>query len=113
MKFEENKFYHIYNRGNNRGLIFFEDENYIFFLKKLRNHLYPLVDIVAFCLMPNHFHLMIHTNSPGDSESPGELSKNITNAIAAILRSYTRAINKKFERTGSLFQQSNLTKCKR
>ncbi|MEP2771213.1 MAG: transposase [Fulvivirga sp.] len=111
MDFQRGQFYHVYNRGNNSQPIFFTEGNFIFFLKKVRDHLSPLIKVVSYCLMPNHFHFMVYVpDSPGDSESPGELSKQITDAIAIILRSYTRAINKKYNRTGSLFQQSTRAK---
>ncbi len=120
MKFESGNLYHIYNRGNNSQPIFFERENYLYFLTKIRKHLYPLVDILAYCLMPNHFHILVyipelkysssHTYSSGDSKSPDELNKKIVAAIAIILRSYTRAINKKQNRTGSLFQSKTKAK---
>ena len=60
MQFETSNIYHIYNQGNNRQLIFFCRDNYLFFLKKMREHLLPYVDILAWCLMPNHFHWMVH-----------------------------------------------------
>ena len=59
MIFEKNKLYHIYNQGNNRVKIFYEDRNYDYFLYKLKHYLLPYADILAWCLMPNHFHLMI------------------------------------------------------
>lgn len=56
MKFYENQLFHIYNQGNNKRQIFFTNENYEFFLWKMRGYLLPFGDIVAWCLMPNHFH---------------------------------------------------------
>lgn len=119
MNFTPGSFYHIYNRGNNSQPIFFERNNYLFFLTKIRTHLFPLVDILAYCLMPNHFHLLVYVpesldhsecHSSGDSKSPDELNKKIIAAIAIILRSYTRAINKKHNRSGSLFQSKTKAK---
>jgi putative transposase len=62
MQFAANHIYHIYNRGNNSQPIFFSIENYLFFLKKVRTHLLQHVDILAWCLMPNHFHFMVYVN---------------------------------------------------
>ncbi len=59
MKKEEGKYYHIYNRGNNKQKIFFDDENYLFFLSKFKKYLIPNIDVFAYCLMPNHFHFFI------------------------------------------------------
>lgn len=58
--FSAGNVYHIYNRGNNRASIFFERENYLYFLEKLRLYFAPeSVRIHAYCLMPNHFHLLV------------------------------------------------------
>ena len=58
MYFEPGGIYHIYNQGNNRQPVFYNRENYIYFLRKLRIHILPFADVLAWCLMPNHFHLM-------------------------------------------------------
>jgi putative transposase len=63
MNFIDEHIYHIYNRGNNKQLIFFKDENYRYFLRKARSSILPLADILAFCLMPNHFHFMVMVHS--------------------------------------------------
>lgn len=62
MHFTPNEIYHIYNRRNNRQIIFFNDANYIFFLKKIREEWREYGEILAYCLMPNHFHLMMVPN---------------------------------------------------
>lgn len=69
MIFEEGHLYHIYNQGNNRQRIFFCRENYLFFLKKIECHILPYADILSWCLMPNHFHLMVHVNKVELSDS--------------------------------------------
>ncbi|MFW6275108.1 MAG: transposase [bacterium] len=62
MHFEQGHIYHIFNQGNNRDRIFFKRENYLFFLRKMRTHILPFGDILAYCLMPNHFHIMMVVN---------------------------------------------------
>ncbi|MEI6060688.1 MAG: hypothetical protein WCR72_08265 [Bacteroidota bacterium] len=59
MYFEPGGIYHIYNQGNNRQKVFYSRENYIYFLRKLRIYILPFADVLAWCLMPNHFHLMV------------------------------------------------------
>lgn len=59
MNFQENQIYHIYNQGNDKGAIFFQEKNYLFFLTKMRKILTPYLDFLAYCLMPNHFHWLI------------------------------------------------------
>ncbi|MFT6321321.1 MAG: putative transposase [Granulosicoccus sp.] len=56
MEFHENRLFHIYNQGNNKQQVFFSDENYLFFLWKMRSYLHPFGDLVSYCLLPNHFH---------------------------------------------------------
>lgn len=57
--FEPGRYYHLYNRGNNRSRIFFESDNYLFFLRKVRQYLDPVLDIVAYCLIPTHYHFLV------------------------------------------------------
>jgi putative transposase len=58
MNFETAYIYHIYNQGNNHRNIFYKTENYQFFLSKVETYVKPYADILAYCLMPNHFHLI-------------------------------------------------------
>ena len=90
--------YHIYNRGNNRQRIFFSPENYLYFLAKLRKYLVPQARILAWCLMPNHFHLLVQVREEASPVTCGA-------AFRTLLSSYTRAIQRQESRTGSLFQQ--------
>ena len=57
MNFEPNAVYHIYNRTNET--LFYSNENYIFFLKKMKKLIYPACNILAWVLMPNHFHFLV------------------------------------------------------
>lgn len=116
MQFEQGHIYHIYNQGNNRQRIFFERENYLFFLKKMREYLLPYCDIIAYCLMPNHFHWMVLvkevTVPHGMTSSHHVRKKRILNdSIAILLRSYTRAINKQQNRSGNLFREATKAEC--
>ncbi len=96
-------FYHIYNRGNNKQLIFYNKDNYHFFLKKIRKHILPHVEIVAYCLMPNHFHLMVQPRLDF-------IQVNFSHDLKILLRSYARAVNNQERKTGSLFQQNTKIK---
>ncbi|MGH2575336.1 MAG: transposase, partial [Ignavibacteria bacterium] len=60
-------YYHIYNRGNNREIIFYMDDNYKYFLKRFDKYLSIHLDVLAFCLLPNHFHFLVKVkeNLPG------------------------------------------------
>ncbi len=63
MDFYTNQLFHIYNQGNNQRQLFFTDENYYFFLWKMRAYLLPFGDLVAWCLMPNHFHWLFYVKN--------------------------------------------------
>ena len=107
--FEKNKLFHIYNQGNNRGKIFYDQRNYEYFLLKLRMYLLPYADVLAWCLMPNHFHLMVYVreteNYISKNENPkSQKTRSLNDSIGILLRSYTRAINKQEDRSGSLFR---------
>ncbi len=92
--FQPGNYYHIYNRGNNRQLIFFERENYLYFLRQLRTYLIANgTDIIAYCLMPNHYHLLVYLQTD-----------NFSDLMQAFSGSYTKAINKRYQRVGSIFQ---------
>ena len=106
MDFQKENIYHVYNRGNNRQQVFFEADNYFYFLKKIKKHLVPYVEVIAYCLMPNHFHFMLYISESGQDD----LGHNISQAWGTILRSYSQAINNRFNRTGSLFQQKTKAK---
>ncbi len=61
--------YHIWNRGVNHSTIFHGDDNYRYFLKLYVHHIEPVAETYAYCLLPNHFHLLIHTrNEAGQRE---------------------------------------------
>jgi putative transposase len=118
MNLEPGFFYHIYNRGNDSRQVFFSRENYLFFLKKMRENLSPFVSFVSWCLMPNHFHLIVfvhkisteisHSMTSGHAlNNPHNMTKTRTlnYSIGILLRSYTRAIQKQENFMGSLFQQ--------
>ncbi len=109
MKLEQDKVYHVYNRGNNQQLIFFKDENYLFFLRKMRKLLLPQCEILAYCLMPNHFHLLIYTTENSIRIGKNGLT-NFSEAIRQMLSQYTKAINKQENRSASLFQQNTKAK---
>jgi REP element-mobilizing transposase RayT len=128
------EYYHIYNRGNNRQSIFFEEQNYHYFLKLYVKYIVPVADTYAYCLMNNHFHFLVRiktveeqTNKTAEQIRTAEVSKTSaalkqqtaevskTSAVSVsvlkpnlqfghLLNSYAKAINKTYQRAGSLFQ---------
>jgi putative transposase len=94
LTFQPNCYYHLYNRGNNCNLIFFEPENYLHFLRLVRRYLIEqTLDVLAYCLMPNHYHLLVRCKTNEVSEAMMRLSV-----------AYTKAVNRCYNRVGALFQ---------
>lgn len=122
----EGEFYHIYNRGNSRQQIFFNDEDYHRFIKLLyicnsvkklnfREDIVEkgidvwdidrdknIVSIGAWVLMPNHFHIYI--TLPKDRLLGDFEENNITIFMRKLCTAYSKYINQKYKRTGSLFE---------
>ena len=107
MLLEEGQIYHIYNRGNNRQTIFFKPENYLYFLGKFRKYLSPQCDLLAYTLMPNHFHFLIHaTEGSAKSKPVGNINlSELSNGFRLLQSNYAQHFNKKYNRSGSLFRQ--------
>ena len=103
-------FYHVYSRGVNKRKIFPNDDDYVVFLNLFKRYLAnegsvdrynrtyenlsDKITLLAFCLMPNHFHLLIYQKH--------ELG--MTDLLHRVLTSYTIYFNKKYSRSGPLFQ---------
>jgi putative transposase len=93
--FQPGHYYHLYNRGVNRQPIFFQAENWGFFIRRLRHYCHPdLIDVVSYCLMPTHYHLLVGLKTD-------QLSQRIMHPLSI---SYTKAINRQQSRVGPLFQ---------
>lgn len=93
--FYTDQYYHLYNRGNNKEKIFFEPGNYLFFLKRLDEYLSMCIELFAYCLLQNHFHLLVKVKN----------KTSINEQFRLFFLSYSKAINKQTGRTGSLFQK--------
>lgn len=104
-------YYHVYNRGLNKDFLFRDHQDYSFFLKLLRRYLDPSyrpslnetirpsyatdIDLIAYCLMPNHFHLLLYQK---DDEKSLELLNR------SLMTAYVMYYNQKYKRIGPLFQ---------
>lgn len=113
--FEEERVYHIYNRANGAEDLFREEKNYAFFLEKYFGYISPVAETFGWCLMPNHFHLMIRIRTgaeianlkPNQPDLTGfrNLSGLVSQQFSNLFNAYTKAVNKTYERHGSLFQR--------
>ena len=108
------KYYHIFNRGNNHDDIFYENENYYYFLRLYEKYINPISDTFAWCLLKNHFHLLVYIRTDSEidpktlSYSTVEKPKSInaSKQFSHLFNAYTQAINKRHHRRGSLFEKN-------
>jgi putative transposase len=100
--FEPGGYYHIYDRGANRENLFPEEHNYAYFLERYIQHILPVAETFAYCLLRNHFHLLVRVRDRPNEE----VKKTIimSKAFNNFLTAYAKAINKAYGRTGPLFQ---------
>ena len=90
-------YYHFFNRGNHKTLIFREPDNYLFLLRNTKKYLSDLnLTLIAYCLMPNHYHFLVRQ----DGDHPAGL------LIQRIFNSYSKAYNKRYLQTGTLFEDN-------
>lgn len=118
--------YHIFNHANGFENVFRESENYRYFLKKYQLYIYPIAETYAYCLMPNHFHLVVRIRKRAVIEelilyppdyptfpkvsnfgkggiANSEIEKFLSKQFANLFSSYTQSFNKMYNRKGSLF----------
>ncbi|MEX0813369.1 MAG: hypothetical protein WD048_14210 [Chitinophagales bacterium] len=69
IELEPKKRYHIFNRANGNESCFLSDDNYRYFLRKYKTHIYPIADTYTYCLMPNHFHFVVKIKKTEDIET--------------------------------------------
>jgi len=95
MKYEDNQYYHVFNRGANKEKIFFGSDNYRFCLGLVDKYRKENgVSVMAFCLMPNHYHFLTCQDKGG----------SISKFLQSTFNSYTQAVNIQQHRSGTLFQ---------
>ena len=93
----KNNLYHLCNRSNGNENIFYRRENYTYFLKQYYKYTAGLIDTFAFCLIPNHFHLLVRIII----DDPQIVSE----AFRKLFISYSMSINKEKKRKSNLFQR--------
>lgn len=111
---ENGKYYHIYNRGNNGIDLFYETENYNHFLRLYEKYIDPIAETFAWCLMRNHFHILVYIKETNEIDttkleySSTDKPKNISASkqFSNLFNAYTLAMNKRYNRTGSLFEKN-------
>src|SRR5690606_4868816 len=112
---EPDQMYHIWTHASGSENLFRSDENYRYFLEKYAYYLYPVAETFAYCLMPNHLHLMVRFRS---LEALKNLQKNLqglqnlegldmaverflSRQFSNLFNAYTKAYNKMYDRSGN------------
>jgi putative transposase len=119
MIFEAATVYHVYTHANGSENLFRLDENYRYFLQRYSAYIEPVAVTYAYCLMPNHLHLMIQIRSEEKLlafvrtkknqptlqgfQTLGEFSNVVSRQFSHLFNAYTQAYNKSYRRRGSLF----------
>ncbi len=110
-------YYHLFNRGINREKIFFTTPNYHYFLLLIERYLMHYMDILAYCLLPNHFHLIVKIKDEVEAgavseskiqprpllQNEEEIGKLASKQLGRLFTSYAMAINKQENRVSNLF----------
>jgi len=125
-----NQTYHIFNHANGFENVYCEDENFRFFLEKYQVYISPIAETYSYCLMPNHFHLVVRIRKREVIEElirnkknfskvsldfgkvkvvnevkidNNEIEKFISKQFSNLFSCYTQSFNKMYKRMGSLF----------
>ena len=110
-------YYHLYNRGNNHQNLFFQDRDYRLFLERCARFTDDVAEIFAYCLLPNHFHLLVRIREEEAlmpvlerkdklfKERIRSLPDFISDEFSNWFNSYTRTINNRYDRDGNLFKR--------
>lgn len=93
------QYYHVYNRGNNRENLFRDEPCYRRFLLLYAQHIEPIADTFAYCLLPNHFHLLLRVRPDLDAQV------QTSRVFAHLFNAYARWFNLRYDRRGALFQR--------
>jgi putative transposase len=124
-----NTSYHIFNHGNGFENLFLQEANFHYFLEKYALYISPIAETYAYCLMPNHFHFVVHIRGHEEIErlmvggGGGEddnfskvqnfgkvlttdaaaTNKYLSKQFSNLFSCYTQSFNKVYRRRGSLF----------
>ena len=98
------EYFHIFDRGVNRENIFLEERNYAHFLALYATHIIPVAETYAYCLLRNHFHILVRIREPQSKVGIKNASFRVSKAFNNFLTAYAKGFNKSYGRTGALFQ---------
>jgi putative transposase len=109
---QHGQYYHIYNCGINGERLFREQTNYEYFLRLYEKYIDPIAETIAWCLMGNHFHLLVRIKEVDEINAPPDRVRNPVRGekplhlhFSHLFNAYTQAYNKMYSRHGSLFER--------
>jgi putative transposase len=111
---EPGKFYHVYNRGINGSDIFHTEAHYTHFLKLYAKHCDLVVETYAYCLLINHFHLLVRVKEelptysvlyPGKQNAKSQQVIDPSKQFSHLFNAYAQHFNHTTKRRGSLFEE--------
>ncbi len=107
MKLIEGSYYHIFNQGNRRQQLFFNEAHYLRFIEMVKKYIVPNAQLMAYCLMPNHFHFLLEATEQSVIErKQGNIMTNeLSNGFRMLQSAYAQTINAEQKEFGSLFKQ--------
>ncbi|KAA5534953.1 hypothetical protein F0919_10160 [Taibaiella lutea] len=116
-KFKPESYYHIFNHAVGNDNLFRNEDNYYYFLKRYVHYILPIAKTFSYCLLPNHFHLFIQFRTEAEilshycilnegaiiPDNEFDFHKFLMQQFSNFLNSYTKSINKRYNRKGALF----------
>lgn len=120
-------YYHIYNKGVNGINLFYSPDNYLYFLRKYDEHIDPIAETFAWCLLGNHFHLLVRIKEADEVvidrisnrgrktltgfqtmsglEKNERLTQFASKSFSNLFNAYAQALNRQQGRQGTLFER--------
>lgn len=110
MKFLPNNVYHIYNQGNNQQQLY-SDDDYRKFLELFSSYVLPYADVLAWCLIPNHYHFMLSVKENCTPLKQGNIMlDSVSNGFRNLSSAYAHAYIKAHQKSGSVFRPKTKSK---
>ena len=111
MKFLPNNVYHVYNQGNNQQQLFYTEDDYRRFLELFRSYVVAYVDVLAWCLIPNHYHFMLSVKENCVPVKQGNIMiDSVSNGFRNLSGTYAHEFNKAHQKSGSVFRPKTKSK---
>ena len=111
MKFLPNNVYHVYNQGNNQQQLFYAEDDYKRFLELYSSYVLPYSDVLAWCLIPNHYHFMLSVKENCVPVMQGNIMlDSVSNGFRNLSGAYAHEYNKAYHKSGSVFRPKTKSK---